>query len=130
MAGRSIFILKIGLALTFLGHGVFALLGRTSWISYLMLLGFSHDTSEALLTLIGGLDILVAIGTLTLRTPFIFLWCTLWTLATALIRPLAGESWFEFIERGAFYGVSLFLYLNARTQKKLAEKPIVQPKTH
>ncbi len=128
MAGRSIIILKIGLAFTFAGHGIFALLGRMSWIPFLTFFGFSVETSETLLTVIGGLDILVAIGILTLRTPFIFLWCTLWTLATALIRPITGESWIEFIERGAFYGVSLFLYLNALAQKNKTGNQTLNPK--
>lgn len=111
-------ILKIGLALTFIGHGFFALNGRMAWLEYIAFFGFSRNTAENLLPIIGGVDILVAIGILTLKHPLIFLWCTFWTFTTAILRPFTGESWFEFIERGSFYGVSLFLYLQAREDYK------------
>ena len=121
-------ILKIGLALTFIGHGYFALNGRMAWLEYIAFFGFSLDTAKNLLPIIGGLDMLVAVGILTIKHPLIFLWCTLWTFTTAILRPLTGESWFEFIERGSFYGVSLFLYIRAlEHQKSRKETPTQKP---
>ncbi len=117
MDRRIHLLLRIALALTFLGHGIFALNGRMSWIPYLTTLGIPENTAISLLPLIGILDLVVA--TLLVLKPFkwLYLWCFIWTFSTALVRPSVGESWWEFIERGAFYGVSLALYLHSLQPK-------------
>lgn len=113
MHPRLHLILRLGLALTFLGHGIFALNGRMSWLPYLMTAGFEQNLATKLLPVIGVLDLIVALLLMLKPNKYLFLWCFIWTFAVSIIRPLSGESWLEFVERGAFYGVSLMLFLNS-----------------
>jgi len=105
-------ILRIAVAGEFIGHGVFGLQAKQSWIPYLTSVGVSTDTAVMLLPLIGALDI--TLGILVLIRPFriALLWMTFWAFATALIRPIAGEPIWDFVERFANIGAPMaLLYL-------------------
>ena len=105
-------ILRIAVAGEFIGHGVFGLQAKQSWIPYLTSVGVSTDTAVILLPLIGALDI--TLGILVLIRPFriALLWMTFWAFATALIRPIAGEPIWDFVERFANIGAPMaLLYL-------------------
>ena len=88
---------------------------------YLTTVGFSLETSRDLIIAIGILDVLVAISIIVKPIKYIVLWAVIWAFATALIRPVAGESIFAFIERGANWGAPLALYIllnyNNKTEK-------------
>jgi len=105
-------ILRIAVAGEFIGHGVFGLQAKQSWIPYLTSVGVSTDTAVILLPLIGALYI--TLGILVLIRPFriALLWMTFWAFATALIRPIAGEPIWDFVERFANIGAPMaLLYL-------------------
>src|SRR3990167_10942195 len=105
-------ILRIAVAGEFIGHGVFGLQTKQSWIPYLTSVGISADTAVTLLPLIGALDIVLAILILIKPVRIVLLWMTFWAFATALIRPIAGEPIWDFIERFANIGAPLaLLYL-------------------
>ena len=105
-------ILRIAVFGTFLGHGVFALLGKQSWIPYFTSVGISESTAIILLPLIGIMDILVAIFALVRPVRAVLIWATSWAFLTALIRPIAGESVWDFVERTANWTAPLaLLYL-------------------
>ncbi len=111
-------ILRIGIFGTFLGHGVFALLIKQSWIPYFTSVGISESTAIILLPLIGILDIMVAIFTLVKPIRVILIWATLWAFVTALIRPISGEPIWDFIERTANWIVPLaLLYLRSMPRR-------------
>ena len=59
-------ILRIGTALTFTGHGLVALSVKHQWLTYLTAIGFTQQWAQQLLPLIGILDLLVA-GIILLR---------------------------------------------------------------
>ena len=103
-------ILRIGIAGTFIGHGMFAFFVNASWIRYLETVGFSSDLAIKIMPLIGVIDFLV--GALVLIKPFkiVVLYAFIWTLATALIRPLSGESIWAFVERASNFMAPLALY--------------------
>ena len=104
-------ILRIGTALTFTGHGLVALSVKYQWLTYLTAIGFTQQWAQQLLPLIGILDLLVA-GIILLRAyQAVVLWAVGWAFLTALIRPIAGEGWLAFVERGANWAVPLTLYL-------------------
>ena len=111
-------LMRIGVCLTFLGHGYFAFTINQNWICYLQTVGFSTTTSANLMPYIGVLDF--AVGLSILIKPFrpIILWAVIWALATALIRPISGESLFSFIERGANWALPLVLYLSLLQKRK------------
>ena len=105
-------VLRIAVAGEFLGHGVLALGGKAQWIGWFnQLLGVGPDTAAMLLTLIGSLDILLAILVLIRPVRLALLWMTFWGFFTALLRPLVGEPIWDFIERFANWGAPLALLL-------------------
>ena len=105
-------ILRIAVAGEFIGHGVFGLQAKQGWIPYLTSVGISANTAVTLLPLIGALDIALAILILIKPIRIALLWMTFWAFATALIRPIAGEPIWDFVERFANIGAPLaLLYL-------------------
>ena len=103
-------ILRVAVSMTFFGHGIFAILGNPNWIKYLEFVGFSIETAEKVILMIGVLDVLVAIIILIKPYKYLVLWAFLWTFSTALVRPLAGESIWQFVERASNWAVPLALF--------------------
>tara|TARA_B100001964_G_C14114967_1_gene545649 strand:- start:518 stop:901 length:384 start_codon:yes stop_codon:yes gene_type:complete len=102
-------ILRIGIFGTFLGHGIFALMIKQSWIPYFTLIGFSESTAMSLLPLIGIMDIVVAMLALFKPLKIVLAWATAWAFVTALIRPITGEPIWDFVERSANWAIPLAL---------------------
>ncbi len=106
-------LLRIGVAGTFLGHGLYAVAVRPSWIGYLMAVGLSPEAARQVMPLIGAVDLTVALLVLVRPARGVFLWATCWAFAAALIRPLSGEPFLEFVERAALWAAPLaYLCLN------------------
>ena len=114
-------VLRVAVAGEFIGHGVFALQGKESWISYSTSVGFSAETGTERLTLIVVMDIALAILILVKTIRLVLLWMTVWGFATALIRPIAGEPSWDFVERVANIGAPLALLLLVGWPKTLKE---------
>lgn len=104
-------VLRIVVAGEFIGHGVFALQIKEGWIQYFTALGFSAEMATTVLPLIGIMDIVVAIIILVRPVPIVLLWMVFWGLWTALLRPLAGEPIWDFVERSANWGAPLALLI-------------------
>lgn len=105
-------VLRIAVAGEFLGHGVFALQGKQQWIGWIgEMLGTDVATATTLLTLVGVMDILVALIVLVKPIRIVLLWAALWGFWTALVRPLVGEPVWDFIERWANWGAPLALLI-------------------
>ena len=105
-------ILRIGIFGTFLGHGIFAVMIKEGWIKYFLAVGISDPTARMLLPIIGVMDILVAISVLLKPMRSVLVWATIWAGVTALIRPVAGEPIWDFVERSANWAAPLaLLYL-------------------
>jgi hypothetical protein len=102
-------ILRVGVAGEFLGHGVFALGVKQGWIPYFTSLGFTEGFAAMVLPIVGIMDILVAIFVLFWPLRIVLGWATLWGFWTALIRPLAGEPIWDFVERFANWAAPLAL---------------------
>ena len=103
-------VLRIGTFGTFLGHGLLAVSGKVTWLTYLMFLGFENQQARTILPFIGMLDILVACWILIKPNKWVVLWAVLWAFSTASIRPLSGEPLLEFVERAANWATPLALY--------------------
>lgn len=105
-------ILRIAVAGEFVGHGILALQGKKAWIGWInQLTGVEIGTAVTLLTLIGLLDLFVALVVLLRPIRLVVLWAALWGFWTALIRPFVGESIWDFVERWANWGAPLALLL-------------------
>ncbi len=107
-----LWVLKIGVAGEFLGHGIFALEGKADWIKWIgQLTGANVETATTLLTLVGLFDILVALIVIVKPIKIFLLWAAFWGFWTALIRPLVGQPIWDFVERFANWSAPLALLL-------------------
>ena len=105
-------VLRIAVAGEFIGHGVFALQGKKTWIDWIhQLTGAEISVAATLLTLVGLLDLLVALIVLVWPIRVAVLWAAFWGFWTALVRPIVGEPIWDFIERWANWGAPLALLL-------------------
>jgi len=104
-------VLRIGVAATFLGHGMFAWSVHPGWVPYLMVVGFSAEVAAAFMPAIGVIDFVVAACVLVRPLKIVLVYAVAWTFVTALIRPIAGESLWAFVERGANWAAPLALLL-------------------
>ena len=114
-------ILRIGIFGSFLGHGIFALGVKQSWILLITSFGFSEATATTLLPLIGTTDIVIAFLALIFPVRIVLIWATLWAFVTALSRPIAGDPIWDFIERWANWAAPLALLAIQGFPKKLKD---------
>ena len=112
---RLSWVLRGLLAALLIGHGAFALshLHDQEWTKYFGVLGIGPDTiiADRLLAVVGWLE--VALGVAVLVKPFrgLVAFVLVWKLFTELLRPLAGENFFEFVERGGAYMAPIALIM-------------------
>lgn len=115
-------ILRIAVFGEFLGHGIFAVQGKAQWVGWIeQLLGVSTETAAFLLTVVGIVDILVAVIVLVRPVRLVLLYMAVWGFWTALLRPLVGEPIWDFVERWANWGAPLVLLLIRGWPKSLKE---------
>ena len=109
---RVIWLLRIATAGEFLGHGVLAIEGKKDWIGWIsQMIHVDAATATTLLLFIGLSDLVVAAIILVKPIRVVVLWAALWGFWTALVRPLVGVGWWDFIERSANWGAPLALLL-------------------
>lgn len=111
-------ILRLGVAGEFIGHGLLAFGGKKDWINWMIqLIHVDQSTASTLLVLIGLLDLVIALVVLVKPLKPVLLWATFWGFWTALVRPLVGVGWLDFIERFANWAAPLALYFMQNKNK-------------
>jgi hypothetical protein len=103
-------ILRIGVVGIFAGHGWLAFMQNTKWLVYINTVGVVAPTDALVLKIIGVIDMALALTVLLKPLPAVLLWAAFWAFLTALIRPLSGEAWVEFVERAGNWACPLALY--------------------
>lgn len=92
--------------------------GKADWIGWIsQMIGVSAQTATTLLLLIGIADVVMALIVLVRPVRPLLLWMALWGFWTALVRPLVGQSWLDFVERSANWAAPLALYYFYRLNK-------------
>jgi len=116
-------LLRIGVAGEFAGHGLLAIGGKADWVKWIsQLTGVEAGTATTLLLLVGVMDVIVAVVVLLKPVRPILLWAAFWGFWTALVRPLVatpafgGTSFLDFIERFANWAAPLALYFYYRSK--------------
>lgn len=110
-------ILRIGVAGEFFGHGLLAISGKKDWIDWInQILQVNNSASRTILFVIGVIDVLVTLVVLIRPINIILLWAVFWGFWTALVRPLVGLGWLDFIERFANWAAPLALYYFYKTE--------------
>jgi hypothetical protein len=115
-------ILRIGVAGEFIGHGLLAVEGKADWVKWIsQLAGTSPELSATLLMWIGVFDVVIALIILVKPINAALLWAAFWGFWTALVRPLVGVGWLDFVERSANWAAPLALLLMRGWPKNLKE---------
>ena len=104
-------VLKIGIFGIFIGHGIYAIQVNQAWIPFLEAVGFSNNLANQIMPFIGILDIIIAISVLIKPLRYVLIWAVFWAFLTALMRPIAGGSILDFIERSGNWATPLALFL-------------------
>jgi hypothetical protein len=104
-------VLRLGAALCFIGHGAFGFITKAVWVKYFAVVGIPETWAWRLMPVVGAVDLLVGMAVLFAPRGLPLVYMTLWATWTALLRPLAGESIFETLERAGNYGVPLALLM-------------------
>lgn len=105
-------ILRISVAGEFIGHGLLAIGGKADWIKWIsQMIHADTATATTLLLLIGFSDLVVAAIILVRPVRAVLLWAAFWGFWTALVRPIVGVGWLDFIERFTNWGAPLALLL-------------------
>jgi hypothetical protein len=107
-------VLRVGVAMEFIGHGALGINRVAAWSSYFAVVGISKVNALHLMPLVGTFDVTMALIVLFYPLRGLLLYMTAWALWTALLRPLAGESAWEAVERAGNYGALLALFLLAK----------------
>ncbi len=97
----------------FVGHGAAGLSLKEGWVKYFAVFGFDRSTAFTVMPIVGTMDI--SLGVLAFVSPrrWALIWCASWGFMTAWLRPLAGESIWEVLDRAGNYGGPLaFLVLS------------------
>jgi hypothetical protein len=108
------YALRIASAMCFIGHGTFGIITKEIWCNYFAVFGIGHNLAYQLMPVLGIADILFGLSLLVYPTRLVLGWLVVWGLTTALLRPLSGEHFAEFIERAGNYGAPLALILLCR----------------
>ena len=120
--------LRIGVAGEFIGHGMLAVTGNPQWVGWMQqLLHVSAATGTTLLLIIGLFDLVLAIAVLVKPVRPLLLWMAIWGFWTAILRPIVGQSIWDFIERSANWGAPLALYFLVVIDQK--KNTVQQPVT-
>lgn len=104
-------LLRFGVAGEFFGHGMLAYNGKKDWIGWIVqMIHVDPATATTLLTTIGIADIIMSIIILVRPVRPLLVWMAIWGFWTALVRPLVGAGWLDFIERSANWAAPLALF--------------------
>ncbi|MES2266015.1 MAG: hypothetical protein V4520_04605 [Bacteroidota bacterium] len=105
------YVLRVAIAMCFIGHGAFGIITKQIWCNYFAVFGISTDAAYALMPWVGGVDILMGVVMLFYPMRAIALWLVVWGALTAFLRPASGEPFAEFIERAGNFGAPLALLI-------------------
>lgn len=105
------YTLRFAVAMCFIGHGSFGIITKPIWCNYFAVFGIGKVLAYQLMPVLGAFDILCGIVMLVYPLRVIPWWLVIWGILTALLRPLSGEPFAEFIERAGNFGAPLALLL-------------------
>lgn len=105
------FVLRLAVAMCFIGHGAFGIITKPVWCNYFAVFGIGKALAYQLMPWVGSVDIGLGIIMLVYPVRAVPLWLIFWGLFTASLRPFSGEPFAELIERAGNFGAPLALLL-------------------
>jgi hypothetical protein len=118
-ADQAYWILRVGAALCFIGHGAFGFLTKAAWVPYFGVVGIPESWAWRLMPAVGALDVVAGMAVLFAPRGLPLVYMAIWATWTALLRPLSGEPFYETIERAGNFGVPIALMLLAGMPRSL-----------
>ena len=123
-------LFRVGMLMEFVGHGAAGITLKEAWVRYFAVFGADRATALTCMPIVGTIDI--TLGLLGFLSPrrWALVWCAFWGIFTACLRPVAGESFWEVLDRAGNYGGPLaFLILAGfpRTARQWTEPIRVGP---
>jgi hypothetical protein len=97
-------LLRIAVCGALVGHGACgAVLAKPAWFTYFAVLGIPEPVARSanLLVIVGTAEIAVGLIVFFFPVPALLLFAALWKIFTELLRPAAGEPFWEFVERAS-----------------------------
>lgn len=111
-------LLRVGVAGEFAGHGFLAIGGKAGWLKWIsQMIYVDIPTATTLLLFIGITDVIMALIILVKPIRPLLIWMAFWGFWTALVRPLVGVGWLDFVERAANWASPLALYYFYKGEK-------------
>jgi hypothetical protein len=112
-------LLRVGVIGCFIGHGVYGFLTKEAWVPYFGVVGIDRTWAYRLMPWIGAMDVSLGLTMAVVPLRIVLLHLTVWGLWTAALRPLAGDSVWELVERAGNYGVPLAFLVLAGIPRRL-----------
>ncbi len=119
---RLEWLIRLAVAGGFVGHGAYgAVVAKSSWFSYFAALGIPESvvTAHGLMTLVGVAEIAAGVIALVLPSPALIMVMAGWKIFSELLRPIAGEPAWEFVERASNIVAPLALLVLLRARARL-----------
>jgi len=105
-------LLRLGVIGCFIGHGAYGFIPKEPWVPFFGVVGIDRTWAYRLMPWVGAMDVSLGLIMVVVPLRIVLLHLTVWGLWTAALRPLSGDSVWEFFERAGNYGVPLaFLVL-------------------
>ena len=117
-------LLRLAVCGAFVGHGAYgAVLAKPAWFDYFGVVGVSRASvdSAALMTVVGAFEIALGVLALLMPLPPLLLLMAAWKVFTEVLRPAAGEPFWEFVERGSNILAPLALLYVMRLRSRFGE---------
>jgi hypothetical protein len=112
-------ILRLGVVGCFIGHGAYGFLTKEAWVPYFGVVGIDRVWAYRLMQWVGVMDVSLGLTMAAVPLPIVLLHLTVWGTWTAALRPLSGDSVWEFVERAGNYGVPLAFLVLAGVPRRL-----------
>jgi hypothetical protein len=119
---RLEWLLRLAVAGAFVGHGAYgAILAKSSWFSYFAAVGIPESvvTANGLMTWVGVAEIAAGVMSLVRPIPALLVLMAGWKIVSELLRPIAGEPAWEFVERASNMVAPLALVVLTHARARL-----------
>ena len=90
-AAAAYWVLRVGAALCFIGHGAFGFITKPAWLPYFGVVGIPEAWAWRLMPIVGAVDVLAGMAVLFAPRGLPLVYMTVWATWTALLRPLVGR---------------------------------------
>jgi hypothetical protein len=112
-------LLRLGVIGCFIGHGAYGFITKEAWVPYFGMVGIGRTWAYRPMPWVGAMDVSLGLTMAVVPLRIVLLHLIVWGTWTAALRPLSGDSVWEFFERAGNYGVPLAFLILAGVPHRL-----------